>query len=49
MLSVFKHRVLRKIFGPKRDNVTWGGEDCITMSFVICSPHQILLGRSNEE
>jgi hypothetical protein len=42
-LMVFKNRVLRKIFGPKRDEVIEGGEDYI-MSFMICTPHQILCG-----
>jgi hypothetical protein len=34
-LRVFENRVLRKIFGTKRDEVT--GENCITRSFVICT------------
>jgi hypothetical protein len=32
---VFKNRVLRRIFGPKRDEVTEIGENCIMRSFVI--------------
>jgi len=32
---VFEKRVLRKIFGPKRDEVEWDGENYITKSFVI--------------
>jgi hypothetical protein len=40
--------VLRKIFGPKRDKVRGGGEDCI-MSFMICTPHQISFGLINQE
>ena len=31
-LRVFKNRVLRKVFGPKRDEVTGNGESCITRS-----------------
>jgi hypothetical protein len=31
--------VLRRIFGPKRDEVTGSGEDFITSSFLICTPH----------
>jgi len=32
-LRVFKNMVLRRIFGPRRDEVTGGnGEDCITRS-----------------
>jgi hypothetical protein len=44
-LRVFENRVLRRLFGPKRDEVT--GE-WRRGSFIICSHHQILLGRSNE-
>ena len=29
-LRVFENRVLRKVFGPKRDEVTGNGESCIT-------------------
>jgi hypothetical protein len=31
-LRVFENRVLRKLFGPKRDEVTGNGESCITRS-----------------
>jgi hypothetical protein len=31
-LRVFENRVLRSVFGPKRDKVTGNGESCITMS-----------------
>jgi hypothetical protein len=34
-LRVFENRVLRRIFGPKRYEVT--GENCITKSFMICT------------
>jgi hypothetical protein len=49
-LRVFGNRVLRGIFGPKRDEVTGGetGERCTTGSFIICTHHQISLGRSNQ-
>jgi hypothetical protein len=47
---VFEIKVLRKIFGPKRDEVTGGGEDdYITRSFKICTPHQALFGWPNQE
>jgi hypothetical protein len=36
-LRVFENRVLGRIFGPKRDEVTEGGEYYITRRFVICS------------
>jgi hypothetical protein len=28
-LRVFGNRVLRKIFGPKRKEIKWSGENCI--------------------
>jgi hypothetical protein len=37
-LRVFENKVLRRIFGPKRDKVT--GE----WSFMLCTPHQISFG-----
>jgi hypothetical protein len=39
-----KNRVLRKIFGPKKDEVTEGGEGYITRNFMIYTPQQILCG-----
>jgi hypothetical protein len=45
-LRVFGNRVLRRIFGPKRVEVT--EESCTMGSFIICTHHQILLGRSNQ-
>jgi hypothetical protein len=47
-LRVFENRVLRGIFGPKRDEVTEEWENCTMESFLVCTHHQILLGRSNE-
>jgi hypothetical protein len=44
-LRVFENRVLRRIFGPKMDEVT--GEWTMR-SFIFCTPPQILLGRSNQ-
>jgi hypothetical protein len=43
-LRVFENRVLRRIFGPKREN----GESCTVGRLIICAHHQILLGRSNQ-
>jgi hypothetical protein len=40
--------VLKKIFGPKRGKVTGTGEHCMR-SFMICTPHQILFGLSNQK
>jgi hypothetical protein len=42
-LRVFENRVLKKVLGPKRYEVT-SREDHIMKSFMICSPHQILFG-----
>jgi hypothetical protein len=41
-LRVFENRVLRRLFGPKRDEVTRGGEDYISRNLMICTHHQIL-------
>jgi hypothetical protein len=35
-LRLFENRVLRKIFGPKRDEVTEKGENYIMKSLMIC-------------
>jgi hypothetical protein len=40
-LRVSENRVLRRIFGPKRDGVLEGGENCITRSFIICTLRQV--------
>ena len=39
-LRLFKNRVLRRIFEPKRNEVT--GENYIMYSLMICTPHPIL-------
>jgi hypothetical protein len=36
-LRVFENRVLRRIFGPKRDEVKEGGENCILRNSMICT------------
>jgi len=41
-LRVFENRVLRRIFGPKKDEVTWSGEKYIMGNFMICTAHPIL-------
>jgi hypothetical protein len=43
-LRVFENRVLRRVFGPKRDEVTENGENCIMRSLIICTPYPILCG-----
>jgi hypothetical protein len=40
-LTVSENRMLKRIFGPKRDKVTGDGENCITRSFVICTLRQV--------
>jgi len=42
MLRVSENRVLRRIFGPKRDEVTGSGENYAKMSLMICTPHPVL-------
>ena len=43
-LRVFENRVLRRVFGPKRDKITGNGEKYIMRSLVICTPYRILWG-----
>jgi len=41
---LFEKRVLRRIFGLKRDEVTGSGVNCRMRSLVICTAHHILYG-----
>jgi hypothetical protein len=41
---VFENRVLRKIFGLKRDEVTGEWKNFTMRSFMICTPHPLLCG-----
>jgi hypothetical protein len=43
-LRVFENRVLRRVFGPKRDEEQGNGENYIMRSLVICTPYPILCG-----
>jgi hypothetical protein len=43
-LRVFENRVLRRIFGPKREKVRCTVENCIVRSFMIDTHHQIFFG-----
>ena len=43
-LRVFENRVLRRVFGTKRGEVTGNGENYIMRSLVICTPYPILCG-----
>jgi hypothetical protein len=44
MLRMFENGALRRMCGPKRDEVTGGGEVYIRGSLMICTPLQILFG-----
>ena len=43
-LRVFENRVLRRIIGPKRDEVTGEWRKLPNESLMICTPHPILFG-----
>ena len=43
-LRLFENRVLRRVFEPKRDEVTGNGENYIMRNLVICTPYPILYG-----
>ena len=51
-LRVFENKVLRRIFWSKRDEVTgeWRRLHKEKLyAFMLCTPHQILFGLSNQE
>jgi hypothetical protein len=41
---VYENRVLRRIFGPKRDEDTGEWRKLKMKSIVICTPHPLLFG-----
>jgi hypothetical protein len=43
-LRVFENKVLRRIFVPKRGEVTGEWRRLHKRSFMLCTPHQILFG-----
>jgi hypothetical protein len=45
---VFENRVLRRIFGPRREEVTGKGEHYVMKIFIIYTLLHILLGASNQ-
>jgi hypothetical protein len=47
LLRVFENRVVRRIFGSKRDEVTGEWRSCTMRSFIICSHPQLSLRGSN--
>ena len=48
-LRVFENRVLRRVFGSKRYEVTGDGENYIMRSLVICNPTQYCAGGKIEK
>jgi hypothetical protein len=46
-LRVFESRVLRKTSGLRGTRQQGSGEDYIMWSFILCTPHQILIGLPN--
>jgi hypothetical protein len=40
--GVCKNRVLRRVFGLKRDEVTRGWKRCIMINYLICTLHHII-------
>ena len=43
-LGVFENRILRRIFGPKRDEKWGNGEDFTMRNFTVCTVHLIYSG-----
>jgi hypothetical protein len=43
-LKVFENRVLRRVFGPKRDELTGEWRNLHKRSLMICTPYPILCG-----
>jgi hypothetical protein len=41
---VFENRVLRRIFEPKRNEVTGNGENYVMRNVMFCTPYPILCG-----
>jgi hypothetical protein len=42
VIRMCKRNVLRRVFGPKRAEVTWSGKNYIMRSFMTCTPQTIL-------
>ena len=49
LYPLFENRVLRRIFGPKRDDVTGEWRNYIMRSLMISTPHTILFGDKIEK
>jgi hypothetical protein len=48
-LRAFENKVLRRLFGPKRDEVTGEWRKFITRSLMICTPHHYCAGDKIEK
>jgi hypothetical protein len=48
-LRVFENKVLRRIFGPKRDEVTGEWRRLRKNKFMLCTPRQISFGSADQE
>jgi hypothetical protein len=48
-LRVFENRVLRRIFGPKKHEVTGKRKKYTLRSLMICTSHPMLLGDQIEK
>jgi len=48
-LKVIENRVLRRIFGSKRDDVTGNGENYIMRNLMFCTHHPTLSGDKIEK
>jgi hypothetical protein len=46
---VFENRVLKRIYGPKRDEVTEAWRNCVIMNFIICTIRQIYNDQIKED
>jgi hypothetical protein len=42
-LRVFENKVLSRIFGPKKNEVTGGGENCVKRKYMIRTLHPVKL------
>jgi hypothetical protein len=47
-LRVLENKVLRRIFGPKRDEITGESRKLHSEDFIICTHPRISLARSNQ-
>jgi len=41
--------VLRGVFAPKKEKVAGRQRTCVMRKFIICTPHQLLQGRTNQD